>query len=414
MAGKLPLVIVGASYAGTRLAATARDLGYDAPIILLGEESHRPYQRPPLSKGLLAGSVAPDELALWGEGFYANHAIDLRSGVRATGIDPRAREVRLDDGSSLRYATLALTTGARCRTLAIPGAGLDGVFALRSLDDALRLHAALADATRVCVIGGGFIGLEVAASARRRGLAVEVVESAPRLLARAVSPRLSSYLERAHRLRGVEVRLGRQVRALRADAGRVVAAELDDGGSIACDVVVVGVGALPNVELAEQAGIATRNGIVVDGFGRTSAPGVLAAGDVASLAHVDGAGDASPPLRLESIHAANEGARAAASGLCGQMRAFGGVPWFWSDQYELKLQMAGLTRAGDTAVLRGDPEADRFSEFHLRDGRVVAAHSVNRPGEHMLARRWIEAGARIDARMLADTSVDLKGWQPTP
>lgn len=412
MAGKLPLVIVGASYAGTRLAATARELGYDAPIILLGEESHRPYQRPPLSKGLLAGSVAPGELALWGEAFYANHAIELRSGVRATGLDPRAREVRLHDGSSLRYATLALTTGARCRALAAPGAGLDGVFALRDLDDALRLHAALADATRVCVIGGGFIGLEVAASARRRGLAVEVVESAPRLLARAVSPRLSGYLERAHRLRGVQVRPGRQVRALRGDAGRVVAAELDDGARIACDVVVVGVGALPNVELAEQAGLLTRNGIVVDGFGRTSAPGVLAAGDVASLAPVDG--DGSPPLRLESIHAANEGARAAASGLCGQMRAFGGVPWFWSDQYELKLQMAGLTRAGDTAVLRGDPEADRFSEFHLRDGRVVAAHSVNRPGEHMLARRWIEAGARIDAGMLADTSVDLKGLQPTP
>lgn len=403
-----PLVIIGASYAGTRMAQTARELGYDAPIVLVGDETHAPYQRPPLSKGVLAGRVAPEQLPLWGGDYFQRNAVEWRRGVRAVSIDPAAHEVKLDDGSTLGYRTLALTNGARCRTLDIPGAELDGVHSLRSLDDALRLRTALTEASRLCVIGGGFIGLEVAASARQLGREVTVIEALPRLLARALTPILSEFLSRAHRSRGVKMLTGCQVRALREAGGHVAAVELSDGRRLECDLVLVGIGAVPNEELAAQAGIATGNGILVDGLGRTSAPDVLAAGDVARMLFDQGDGEPALPLRLESVHAANEGARAAASGLVGRARPCAGVPWFWSDQFDLKLQIAGLAREGDMPVLRGDPDASRFSVFHLRKGRVAAVHSVNRPGEHMLARKWIEAGVSVDPVTLADPSVDLK------
>lgn len=413
MSARAPLVIVGASYAGTQLAATARELGFDAPIILLGEEGHAPYQRPPLSKGLLTGKTSVDALALRGPGFFADQAIDLQLGRRAKALDAAARTLTLDDDSTLGYGWLALATGARCRALPVPGADLDGIYNLRTLDDALRISDALAHTTRACVIGGGFIGLEVASALAARGASVTVVESQPRLLARSFPPLMSDYLAGAHRQRGVEVVLGRGVRALSGDAGRIRHVELDDGSRIACDMVVLGIGVQPNIELALEAGIACDNGILTDALGRTSAPQVMAVGDVANtlLPAVPGC---PLRLRLESIQAANDGARAAASALAGSPQPFEGVPWFWSDQHKLKLQMAGLPMPGDQAVVRGEMQSDRFSLFYLRGGVLVAAHSVNRPAEHMLSRKLIAAGARIDPQQLQDESVDLKSTRSSP
>lgn len=410
MSTSQPLVIVGASYAGTQLAASARELGFDAPIVLIGDERHAPYQRPPLSKGLLTGKTTVEQLPLRGPDFFADNGIDLRLGVRATAIDTAARRVTLDDGGSLDYGWLAITTGARCRPLPVPGAALEGVFDLRTLDDALRVSEALSCTRRACVVGGGFIGLEVASALNASGAEVTVIESQPRLLARVFPPVMSDYVEASHRKHGVTLLTGRGVRALHGGAGaRVESVELDDGTRIGCDMVVLGIGVLPNDELAVQAGIATGNGILTDALGRTSAPGVLAAGDVANMAlpTITAAGGPAR-VRLESIQAANDGARAAASVLVGREQPFSGVPWFWSDQYDLKFQMAGLPLPGDQAVLRGDMAGNRFTLFYLRGGALVAAHSVNRPAEHMLSRRLIAAGAQIEPEQLADGSFDLK------
>ncbi|SEB03900.1 NAD(P)/FAD-dependent oxidoreductase [Variovorax sp. YR216] len=404
------LVIVGASYAGTQLAASARELGFDAPIVLLGDERHAPYQRPPLSKGVLTGKTSLDALPLRGADFWGAQGIDLRLGHRATALDPGTQTLTLDDGSTLKYGSLALATGARCRPLAVPGNDLDGVFNLRTLDDALRVSDALSKATRACVVGGGFIGLEVASALAARGAAVTVVESQPRLLARSFPPLMSEYLADAHRQRHVDLVLGRGVRALGGASGRVEYVELDDGLRIDCDMVVLGIGVQPNVELAQRAGIACDNGILTDALGRTSAPNVIAVGDVANTEAPTNPG-APARIRLESIQAANDGARAAASALAGRPQPFEGVPWFWSDQHNLKLQMAGLPMPGDEVVARGDLQADWFSLFYLRDGAVVAAHSVNRPAEHMLGRKLIARRARIDPRQLRDESFDLKTFQ---
>jgi len=406
MSDAKPLVIVGASYAGVQLAASARELGFEERIVIVGDERHAPYQRPPLSKGLLTGKTSVDALQLRSPDFFAQNRIELLLGRRAERVDVGACRITLNDGAGLDYGWLALTTGARCRPFAL-GANLEGVFNLRTLDDALRIVDAAARARRACVIGGGFIGLEVASALRSRGVEVTVVEAQPRLLARAFPPGMSTYVEHAHRRRGTELSIGRGVRALHGEHGRVAAVELDDGSRIDCDLVVLGIGVLPNVELAQQAGIAIDNGIVVDMLGRTSAPQVLAAGDVANMALPPAPG-APARMRLESIQSANDGARAAASLTVGREQPCMAVPWFWSDQFDLKFQMAGLPMPGDEAVLRGDMASDRFSVFYLRRGVLVAAHSVNKPAEHMQSRKLIGARARLTAAQLADESFDLK------
>ena len=402
-----PLVIVGASYAGVQLAASARDGGFEERILVVGDEPHAPYQRPPLSKGLLTGKTTADQLALRGPEFFAQQRIELVLGRRATRLDAAAQRLSLDDGTRLDYGWLALATGARGRTLNCPGAQLDGVLALRTLDDALALAEAASNGQRVCVIGGGFIGLEVASALRSRGLDVALVETQPRLLARTFPPAMSAYVEQAHRRRGIDIRTGVGVKTLHGERGRVTAVELADGARIDCDLVVLGIGVRPNVELAEQAGLATADGILVDTLGRSSALRVLAAGDVACMPVVAAAAGTAP-MRLESIQAANDGARAAASLLVGQPKPCAAVPWFWSDQFELKFQMAGLTMPGDQSVLRGDMASDRFTLFYLRGGALVAAHSVNKPGEHLLARKLIAARVRPSAEQLADAAFELK------
>jgi 3-phenylpropionate/trans-cinnamate dioxygenase ferredoxin reductase subunit len=389
MASQSPLVIVGASYAGTQLAASARELGFDAPIVMVGDERHVPYQRPPLSKGLLTGKTQADKLELRGPEFFAQNGIDLRLGLRATSLDGRERTVTFDDGSTLSYGWLALATGARCRPLPVPGTQLDGVFSLRTLDDALDIADALPRSERACVIGGGFIGLEVASALSTRGAAVTVIESQPRLLARVFPAHMSEYVEAAHRRRGVSLVTGRGVRELHGTRGRIEAVELDDGTRIECDMAVLGIGVLPNTELAERAGIATGNGILVDALGRTSAPRVLAAGDVANMALPLPNGGAAR-VRLESIQAANDGARAAASVLVEREQPFAGVPWFWSDQFDLKFQMAGLAARGDTTVLRGDTAADRFIQPAASPQRWATSHRSTSKASPRVPRASVE------------------------
>jgi len=318
--------------------------------------------------------------------------------VRETAWGPILHERPDGSGEALRW------------TAQLPGAvRLDFADMARAgnLDDALRIADAAGRTERACVIGGGFIGLEVASALRARGAEVTVVEAQPHLLARAFPPLMSSYVENAHRRRGVALLTGRGVRALHGAQGRVAAVELDDGTRIDCDLVVLGIGVLPNAELAQQAGIAVDNGIVVDMLGRTSAPRVLAAGDVASMALPPAPG-VPARMRLESIQSANDGARALASLVVGREAPCTAVPWFWSDQFDLKLQMTGLAAPGDEVVLRGDMASDRFSVFYLRQGTLVAAHSVNKPAEHMQSRKLIGARARLGADQLADPSFDLK------
>jgi 3-phenylpropionate/trans-cinnamate dioxygenase ferredoxin reductase component len=401
-----PLVIIGASYAGVQLAASARELGFEERIVIAGDERHMPYQRPPLSKGLLTGKTQPDQLLLRSPDFYTHNRIELLLGHRAESFDPVQRVVRLDDGSALEYGWLALATGARCRPLPIPGAHLEGVLQLRTLDEALSIASAARTAQRACIVGGGFIGLEVAAALRSGGMDVTVVESQPRLLMRSFPPLMSSYIERAHASRATAILTGRGVRELMGTQ-RIEAIELDGGERLACDLLILGIGVLPNMEIAQAAGVETHNGILVDSLGRTGMPQVLAIGDVANMMMHPSL--AMPGrMRLESIQAANAGARAAASVLVGRQAPCASVPWFWSDQYQLKLQMAGVPALDDEVVVRGDMAADRFSLFYLRDGAVAGAHSVNRPAEHMLSRKLIAARARPSRSQLADESFDLK------
>jgi len=407
MAATQALVIVGASYAGVQLAATARELGFEDPIVIVGEERHAPYQRPPLSKGVLTGKTTVDKLGLRGPSFFDENRIELRLGERATSLDVNAQRLGLAGGTELTYGWLALTTGARGRAFDVPGAQLDGVFQLRTLDDALRLLPAARCARRACVIGGGYIGLEVASALRSLGIEVTVVEAAERLLTRSLTPSMSAYVENAHRKRGVQLFTGRAVRSLHGENGRVSAVALQDGERIDCDLVVVGIGVQPNDELAVQGGLKVSNGIETDMLGRTSVHNVLAAGDVACMALASAPG-APARMRLESVQAANDGARAAASVLVGRAQPCAAVPWFWSDQFDLKFQMAGLAMPGDDVVVRGDTERDRFSVFYLRQGTLVAAHSVNRPADHMHSRKLIGARARLTPEQLADESFDLK------
>jgi 3-phenylpropionate/trans-cinnamate dioxygenase ferredoxin reductase subunit len=400
------LVIAGASYAGVQLAAAVREQGYDGRIVMVGEETHLPYHRPPLSKGLLTGKTTPEQLALRGDAFYRDNAIELLLGERVDHIDPEARLAVLSDGMRVGYDWLAITTGARCRRLAQPGSELEGVLYLRSLDDALRITEVAARVDSACVIGGGFIGLEVASALAAKGITTTVVEAQDRLLARAVPPVMSQFVADLHRAHGVRVLCGRGIRAL-SGTGRVEAVELSDGTRVDCGLAVVGIGVVANTELAAQAGLLVSNGIVVDVLGRTSAPHVLAAGDCAAMpcSH-SRAPDV--PLRLESIQVAADGAKAAASLVCGRDLPCNTVPWFWSDQYNAKLQMAGLADVADEIVLRGNPGSGRFTAFHLRDGCLAAAHSVSRPAEHMLSRKLIAARVKATAHQLADPSFDLQ------
>ncbi|MCK8783151.1 FAD-dependent oxidoreductase [Roseomonas sp. NAR14] len=408
------LVVVGASHAGVQLAAAAREYGYPGPITLIGDEPDAPYQRPPLSKGFLAGKTSEPDLALRSDAFFAETGITLRPGTRAAAIDRAARRLHLADGTFLPYGHLALTTGARARPLpASFGEPPGGVLVLRDLADARRLREAAATARDVVVLGGGFIGLEVAAalaspapdSPERR---VTLAEGRPRLLARSASPELAEHVAARHRAAGVALHLGTAVDAIEQRDGRLAAVRLTDGTRLPADLLVVGIGVIPNTELAEAAGLACLDGIVVDRHARTEDPHILAAGDC--TAHPSEFAGAT--IRLESIQNAQDQARTAAATIVGRAQPHIALPWFWSDQLGMKLQMAGLLDGTDRTVRREKPGGDgsdaKFSLWHFAGERLRAVETVNLPAEHMLSRRLLALADGPTPAQAADPGFDLR------
>ena len=403
------VLVVGANQAGVQLAVSLRHFGYQEPITLLGAEPHLPYQRPPLSKAFLSGATELASLAFRTQAFYDQQGITVVCGERVDEValsgpagSGRARTVT---GRTLEFDRLALTVGARPRRLAVPGSELAGVCYLRRADDAARLRSELETATTVVVIGGGFIGLEAAAVARSMGRAVTVVEAADRLIARSVAPLVSEFYREAHERRGSAVHLGAAVTALEGDGGRVRGVRLADGTRLAADLVLVGVGIVPRTELAEQLGLHCDGGIVVDEFARTSAPSVVAAGDcTASPNPLTGAGR----VRLESVQNAVSQAKVAAATLVGREEPYTDVPWFWSDQFDLKLQIAGLSAGYDDVVVRGDRAEDRFAVLYYRDRQLIAIDAVNSTADYLTVRKALAQKATIPADRAADPATPLK------
>jgi 3-phenylpropionate/trans-cinnamate dioxygenase ferredoxin reductase subunit len=396
-----PIIVVGAAQAGLQLAESLRQEGYDGPLFVIGDEHHAPYQRPPLSKAFLLGEMAQDRLVLRGPEALAAKQIDLLTGVAVTRIDRAARTVTLSDGRSLTYRGLALATGSRARTLPLPGADFAGILVLRTIEDSRRIAEGIAGASRVVVVGGGFIGLEIAAAASKAGKPVVVIEALERLLARTSTPIISKFFHELHTTHGVDIRLNTQVTGFVGD-GRVSGVTTADGATHAGDLVVVGVGIIPNAELAQECGIACDRGIVVDDCSRTSDPLIVAAGDCTARRTADGT-----LLRLESVQNAIEQAKSGAAALLGKERPFTAAPWFWSDQYDVRLQMAGLTAGYDNTVVRGSVEEKKFSLFYFKGEKLLAVDSVNRAPDHTAARRLLDAGRSPTPEQAADEKFSL-------
>lgn len=399
------VVIAGAGQAGYQCAESLRHLGYDGAITLIGEEAYPPYQRPPLSKAYLLGDSDKERLKFRTEAYYGEHDITLRLGTRVSAIDRAAHAVELSGGEAVPYSALVLATGARVRPLPVPGADLDGVCFLKTIDDVDRIEARLGVAETVAVVGAGFIGLEFAAVASKLGKRVTVLEAAERVMARVVSPPLSEFFTALHESHGVAVRCGVGVVGLEGAVGAVRAVTLADGTSVPADLVVVGIGVIPNTDLAEKAGLDCAGGIVVDGHGRTSDPAIYAAGDCAVYAHPF----AGRPVRLESVQNAADQGRAVAASVAGLDEPYVAVPWFWSDQYDVKLQMAGLADGCDRWVARGAIADGKFSLFHFRGAELRAIDSVNKPADHIQGRKLLAAGVSPTPEQAADPSFALKG-----
>lgn len=394
--------IVGGGQAALQVATSLRQGGYGEPIRIFGAEPYPPYQRPPLSKAVLAGEASVDTVPLRAPAFFTDNKIELITGRPVEAIDPAARAV-IAGGATHAFDHLVIATGAEPRALPVPGAELDGVLLLRSLADALKLKDALATPRKLVVIGGGFIGLEVAASATKLGSSVTVVEALPRVLARATAPVMAAAITQRHRDKGVTILTGAAV--ARLEGKRAVAAVvLADGTRLAADLVLVGIGVKPADSWARAAGLATANGIVVDALLRTAAPNVYAVGDVARFP----TRFAPHPVVLESVQNAIDQAKAAAATILGKGAPYDAVPWFWSDQFDMKLQTTGLAFDVGETVVRGDPQSLSFSAFLLRGGAVIAVESLNRPADHMIGRRLVADGARIAPAALADLNFDLK------
>lgn len=397
-------VIIGAGHAGGTVAAFLRQYGYAAPITLVGDEPLGPYQRPPLSKAWLKGEADADSLALRPDSFYAENHIDLILGVRAAAIRRDVKTVDLADGRALAYDTLIIATGARARTLPLPGAELAGVLTLRSAADAERLKALLGPGKRLAVVGGGYIGLEAAASALALGGAAVVIEREARILARVSCPEISAFFTDYHKAKGVEFVVSADVEGLEGRDGHVTDVRLADGRVIACDAALIGVGAPPNEEIARLAGLACDGGIVVDDAARTADPSIFAIGDVTKrpMPRYDRA------FRLESVANAIEQARQAACAVTDRPVPPAEVTWNWSDQYDLKYQFAGLPFDVDSHLVRGDVAAAKFAVFHLKGDVIQAVEAVNAPAEFMAGRRLIGERRPISRERLADTAISMK------
>ncbi|PTT69817.1 NAD(P)/FAD-dependent oxidoreductase [Arthrobacter sp. HMWF013] len=407
------LLIIGASQSGVQLAVSLRALGFDEHITLLGDEDHRPYQRPALSKEFLQGTVESESLIFRSNQYWSEHNVELVKGEYIVRIDKEA------DGSGVAHASsgrefpfkrLALTVGARARKLDIEGGDLDGVLYLRNADDALALKARVGDATDVVVIGGGFIGLEAASSLQKMGKNVTVLEFGPRLVGRAVGEETAEYFLQAHRSRGLDIRLNTSAaRFTASDGGTSVAAvELQDGTVLPAQIVLIGIGVIPNTQLAEQLGLEVDNGVVVDRFALASDGTTVAVGDVANMPNPVPGSEAGERIRLESVNNAIEHAKVAAYSLTGRREEYAGIPWFWSNQADLKLQIAGLCNGYDRTVLRRDGERGKFSVLYYRQGRIIAADCVNAPLDFMAVKNALAKGQNIPADAAADPATLLK------
>lgn len=398
------VVIVGAGHAGGSAAAFLRQYGHTGPIVLIGEEPLLPYQRPPLSKGWLKGEADADSLALKPADWYADNGVSLRLGGVVTRINRSEQIVHLASGETCPYDDLILATGARARMLPIPGADLSGVLALRTAADAESLKTALGPGKRLAVVGGGYVGLEAAASARALGAHALIIERESRVLARVACETLSTFFQDYHAARGVGFELNAAVEAFEGRAGQVTGVRFADGRVVACDVVLVGVGAIPNDALAKDAGLECVNGVVVDLEARTADRHIFAIGDVSHR-----------PLplyerqfRLESVPNALEQAKQAAAAIVGRAGPVPEVPWFWSDQYDLKLQIAGLPFDTDRIVVRGDVAAARFAVFHLKGDLIQAVEAVNAPPEFMAGKQLIGKRTPVSVEKLVDVTVSMK------
>ena len=395
-------IIAGAGHAGGQTAISLRQAGYEGRIVVCGAEPVPPYQRPPLSKKYLSGELARERTFLRPESFYARNGIELRPGCPVREIDPERRTVTLEEGGPLEFTDLVIATGSRPRRLGVPGADLGNVFCLRTLEDVEAIRAGMAAGRRLAVVGGGYIGLEVASMAKGLGLRVRVLEAADRLLGRVTAPEMSDYYARAHRARGIDVRLSAGITAF--EGGAAVERVNLGGETVPADLVVVGIGIVPDTRLAESAGLRCDDGIVVDETCATSAARVYAVGDCTRHPNpVIGR-----MLRLESVQNAVEQAKTAAANIAGTPSRYAQVPWFWSDQFDLKLQMVGISDGYDSVVQRGSMDADDFAMFYFKDDALIAVDSVNRPREFMACRKLVPERPRIDPEKLADESIPMQ------
>ena len=396
------LVIVGGGQAAVQVVHSVRQNGYIGNISLVGEEPHPPYQRPPLSKKFLAGELPRERLFLRPESFYASRGVELLLGTKVEELELGPRRVRLDDGRALSWDRLVLATGSRVRRTGLPGDGLAGVHYVRTIGDIDALADRFQPKAKVVIVGAGYIGLETAAVAVGRGLDVTVLEAFDRVLARVVCEEVAGFFHSRHTEAGVRIVCGAQVSAF-VGGDRVEAVETASGERFPCDLAIVGIGVLPNVELAQSAGLECDNGIRVDSCARTGEPGVVAAGDSTNHPHPF----VGRNVRLESVNNAIEQAKAAASSLTGTARPFEDIPWFWSDQYDVKLQIAGLALDYDEVVIRGDIDERRFAAYYLREGRPIAIDAVNSPQDFMNGKKLLASRTKLSPGEIADSSVDL-------
>ena len=395
------IVVIGAGQAGSSLVAKLRKDGFDGDITLIGAETALPYQRPPLSKAYLLGEMEKERLFLRPESFYADNDITLKLGATVTGIDPAAKTVSLGD-EVITYDQLALTTGSDPRRLpAAIGGDLDGVFVVRGLSDVDAMAPHVRTGKRVLIVGGGYIGLEAAAVCAKRGLSVTLVEMADRILQRVAAPETSDYFRALHKGHGVDIREGTGLERLEGEDGKVARAVLGDGSTLDVDFVVVGVGIAPATTLAEQAGLTIENGIRVDAQGRTSDPSIWAAGDCASFPYKG------ERIRLESVPNAIDQSEIVAQNMLGAGKDYAAQPWFWSDQYDVKLQIAGLNSGYDNVVTR-QGEGQSVSFWYYKGDQLVAVDAMNDPRAYMVGKRLIDAGKTADKSVVADPEADLK------
>lgn len=397
-------VIIGASHAGAQLCVSLRQGGWEGRITVIGDEADLPYHRPPLSKDFLSGDKAIDEILLRPASVYENANVQMKLGTRVGAIDRKAKTVLTDDGETLAYDKLVLATGARVRYLPVPGAELGGVFYLRDTNDVRAIKSGVAAGKQAVIIGGGYIGLETAASLRKQGMEVTVLEAMPRILQRVTAPELSTFYKRVHLEEGVNILESVMASEIKS-SGEKLSVVTSCEQSFDANMVIIGIGVIPNIELAQMAGLDIGNGIEVNSFCQTSDPDIYAAGDVTW--HFNPIYERH--IRLESVPNATEQAKAVALHINEKPKPYNSLPWFWSDQFDLKLQIAGLSEGYDDIVIRGNIEGSRsFAAFYFKGDKILAVDAVNAPREFMFTKMALTKGQSLDKAILADVDADLK------